>query len=758
MKTEFGIKNFKIFDENGVKIDFNPITILTGTNGSGKSSITKAVVLLQDYMKRVNEALEGGRDIGAVPFELSNAQHLIGASYCDSVNRDSKSDLMTFSYKTNLFSSSKYVIEVSVTFQPSHNDSYYKGGWIKQLSLTCNDEPCFDAYYDKNNKLDYMNCSIPSSMRKAFMEYCEISLLREWVSYIDREAHLYTGFVETDLGISEEEYIHICSKIDVLAKYIISNKNHLASSFVTFKDPLLKSSFRNSKIEYYELPKIHFLHKTISDTSLEETLMYFKDYDIFFFFPVLKQFVGKSKDESLKILKNYYPQENAFDQSCAPNHIPQSIVDRICEDYSSSPFDSFIDYYRHIEMSELSDIASWPLPISPLSYNYGQFGKQDLFEYYVSPKSTEYKHELIDDSNGLYKKVSHFMSIGVDDFWGLSVHDSHHECWSARFLREAYKEGCGEDDVLKRQKVSFDLLSYYVCNFQFDTDKEDIHTYFREIRFSMSDISSVWESKIYENYIKFFELVIKTSLASYPQRLEFIGNFRAKIERVYSLSESSGDQYNKSIKEYLLYISKHRNADKNKAKFYPGKFLNKWLKQFGIARELRFKVDDEGAGAKLYLISLKNGTKVPLADEGYGVTQIIAFLIQIELAILKDTCTLCLEEPESGLHPDYQSKLADIFYDAYLQHNLHFVVETHSEYLIRAFQAIVAKTVNSTEDLEMLPFIVHYVDKGGQTYDLEFSESGRFNRNFGTGFFDEAGRLCVEILRKEKRLKDAKKD
>ena len=240
MKTEFGIKNFKIFDENGVKINFNPITILTGTNGSGKSSITKALVILQDYMKRLNDALERGRDIGAVPFELSNAQHLIGASYCDSINRDSDSDLMTFSYKSNLFYSSKYVMEVSITFQPSHNDSYYKGGWIKHLCLTCNDEPCFDAFYDKNNQLDNINCSVPSSMRKAFVEYCEVSLLREWVSYIERDAHLYTGFVETELGITEDEYIRICSKIDVLAKYIISNENHLAHSFVTFKEPWIE--------------------------------------------------------------------------------------------------------------------------------------------------------------------------------------------------------------------------------------------------------------------------------------------------------------------------------------------------------------------------------------------------------------------------------------------------------------------------------------------------------------------------------------
>ena len=44
------IKNFKkIKDE--CEIDLAPITFLTGTNNSGKSTIIKAILLLQDYFK-----------------------------------------------------------------------------------------------------------------------------------------------------------------------------------------------------------------------------------------------------------------------------------------------------------------------------------------------------------------------------------------------------------------------------------------------------------------------------------------------------------------------------------------------------------------------------------------------------------------------------------------------------------------------------------------------------------------------------------
>ena len=51
MKTKYTIKNFRVFDEKGVTVDIKPITILTGCNSSGKSSIVKSMVLLNTYIE-----------------------------------------------------------------------------------------------------------------------------------------------------------------------------------------------------------------------------------------------------------------------------------------------------------------------------------------------------------------------------------------------------------------------------------------------------------------------------------------------------------------------------------------------------------------------------------------------------------------------------------------------------------------------------------------------------------------------------------
>lgn len=61
MITKYTIKNFRVFDENGVSFDLKPLTILTGCNSSGKSSIVKSLLLLCDYLSSLKEDKKNGK-------------------------------------------------------------------------------------------------------------------------------------------------------------------------------------------------------------------------------------------------------------------------------------------------------------------------------------------------------------------------------------------------------------------------------------------------------------------------------------------------------------------------------------------------------------------------------------------------------------------------------------------------------------------------------------------------------------------------
>ena len=98
--------------------------------------------------------------------------------------------------------------------------------------------------------------------------------------------------------------------------------------------------------------------------------------------------------------------------------------------------------------------------------------------------------------------------------------------------------------------------------------------------------------------------------------------------------------------------------------------------------------------------------------------------------------TIYVEEPEVHLHPKYQSLLADMFVEAYQKYNIHFIIETHSEYLIRKLQVLVADKENKLTPNDVS---LNYVekDKNGISTNRKIElEDGRLSEPFGPGFFD----------------------
>lgn len=56
MKTNYNIKNFRVFGEEGAEARIASFTVLTGCNSSGKSSIVKSILLLNTYLQKVKAA------------------------------------------------------------------------------------------------------------------------------------------------------------------------------------------------------------------------------------------------------------------------------------------------------------------------------------------------------------------------------------------------------------------------------------------------------------------------------------------------------------------------------------------------------------------------------------------------------------------------------------------------------------------------------------------------------------------------------
>lgn len=187
-------------------------------------------------------------------------------------------------------------------------------------------------------------------------------------------------------------------------------------------------------------------------------------------------------------------------------------------------------------------------------------------------------------------------------------------------------------------------------------------------------------------------------------------------------------------------------------------FITKWMQEFNIGVD--YEIKSIGGEAHIVKIKGKDGDLVNLADKGMGSIQLMILLFRLATKMSElrlgirssmNGSTIIVEEPEQNLHPMLQSKLADLFFSLNQEYGFKFIIETHSEYLIRKTQVIVGERYKSEEDLKQNPFKVYYFPADGTPYDMGYTTSGLFREKFGDGFINEAGKLHMTVLKNSKR-------
>ena len=105
------------------------------------------------------------------------------------------------------------------------------------------------------------------------------------------------------------------------------------------------------------------------------------------------------------------------------------------------------------------------------------------------------------------------------------------------------------------------------------------------------------------------------------------------------------------------------------------KQVSAWFQMLGLANSLG--VSRIGSSDLFDVnITLMDGKRFPLADLGYGLSQILPVLTQLSFCL--DGSTLLFEQPELHLHPLAARALAPVFMDAVTKKHVHIVAETHA--------------------------------------------------------------------------------
>lgn len=190
-------------------------------------------------------------------------------------------------------------------------------------------------------------------------------------------------------------------------------------------------------------------------------------------------------------------------------------------------------------------------------------------------------------------------------------------------------------------------------------------------------------------------------------------------------------------------------------------FTPYWLKRFGIGTGIKIK-SVSGAAFSVYILNEDNPKEgINFVDLGMGYIQLILLFMKLNTFISRNrqketkTSLIVIEEPEQNLHPRLQSMLTELFESLHKKHDIRFLVETHSEYIIRATQVKVGDAeYDNQEQLEKEnPFTVYYFPENGLPYDMNYTTTGKFVNEFQSGFFDEAGRQFMKVLKRERKIK-----
>jgi predicted ATPase len=108
------------------------------------------------------------------------------------------------------------------------------------------------------------------------------------------------------------------------------------------------------------------------------------------------------------------------------------------------------------------------------------------------------------------------------------------------------------------------------------------------------------------------------------------------------------------------------------------KQIGSWLNQMGLAKSV--EVSRVGKSDLFDVnVTLSDDANLPIADLGYGMSQVLPVLAQCSFSPAK--ATLLFEQPELHLNHTAAKKLAGVFVSAAKAKDLHIIAETHSREL-----------------------------------------------------------------------------
>jgi predicted ATPase len=737
--SKITFNNFRVFEKD--TFDFKPLTVLTGSNSSGKSTIVKALILLQENLKPSNY-------LGRLTFK--DGFHNLG-NFQSILTKESSGKTITFDIeweninhkknhkKRDLFEGIQFINVVREYEQDSIQE---QNGILKRFELNINENENIIRCYKNDDKFEIeinhawfidkilenglfkFNPQLYKIWDKIKVEEINIAL-EEWRGRFDIDENRALNNIDTKLE-DNEEYVQLKESLSKLE--IEDDANTKKNTEIRNKVRVLRTEIRAIEKDYTQRigeiqKKINELDKKSEDEKgdeeQEQRTNYYSQIDI----------LESNKDEGVSNIESQIENiklgyevsdedRELFEEQQRIENQLQDIKDqekinleneyeRLRENIRESKLRTFL--YEQLKVASESFLINLrEIELNPTVPN---LGVNTIADYLVNNQWGNKIYELTENEES--KLVEELISWNEETSFIESVILEDRR--SEKDKKEDDEKGIYQYEGIKFHQIIGQGDNNQLAKLLIEKISELINQFTRELPFTHLSAMRGFQQRVY-----------KTSQPKY--HLED------------ALSKLLGMQ--------------HKNS-KDKLDF-----INEWIYYFGISDNEENKLIAEiieGDYVRGFIESGSKKERINIADFGLGISQLLPIIIYTADAIDTDLL-ICIEEPGTHLHPNLQAKLVEFMLSVNRKYNLQFLIETHSETFIRKLQyEIVHNKANKLEGI-----IIRYmnipntenqkigINEYGELVDLDTHET---IDSFGEGFLDE-GTRWVNL---QKALKEVKK-
>lgn len=686
MITDFKIKNFRVFGNRETFVDIAPITILTGCNNSGKSSITKALCLMSDFCRQIRDDLDLGKKLNFSNYKWDFQRkpfNLMG-SFNNVINKnilvsDNEENIITIEFTT--FSNILLQhVKVNLNFYAKEYDDL-NNGYLKSYTISTLD----------GNKIYEGNQS-----KKCFYNFkiCKENILyflNTFFYILDYQNNVAYGIQE---GYDDFEYQGMWDHcLPVLEK--MSKDKDFSLLIHTLEFACSQGSV---------LSKLKF-----------ETSRHSSRYKVFCYYPVfdLLDEIPKDKfrEELDKLLQNatiIQLEKLSEEEKWNIGRFIDLFLSSDCKtvsDFMSREEDSLlIEFDAHTDESLGMPTIVWDMPVCG-----GHMG-EDYFNIFNLCLVFGTLNKLLTDSKESFNYYDHTNDCyyykhlySIDSIMQKTI-----ECIVSEIIPGNVRyAGTGIADV--KRLYSLEENSEFV---------NTLKDYFQQKKELLQLKSSL------RPYLINSTTLIKLESTYSP--LSFINKWINEFGIAHHV-EIKNHAQGFGVSIHLCQTEDDKDGINLADKGYGA------IQIFAILLKIENAIIENSINNNIHCLNLTGVSHLSEYISSYAALHPV---------------TVALEEPENHMHPSMQSLLATMVVEAYREYNVQFLIETHSEYFIRKMQTLFAEGKLEDHNIRILyvndPRKMSEYDE--QVVRIGINEDGSLDRAFGKGFFDEADSLVSDLF------------